>query len=241
MLDRIQSALDDAIHEVRHDTGTRRTVIASGSLLTAAAVIVGVVTLLPARTPDYETAQLDTIFEYTLLTEDFNNLPVDQRIQLIGELVERLRTMDTGESVLLAGFAAQIAGPMRDQLVRNGSKLMVDLTDDAASRYNPAASPADRRAFLEEAAVDFVTAMETMGGEIGDQTPEERLNDMRAQARRDMNAGESGAMSAEDSGRIVAFVNGTIGRNTSATQKARMSVFARDLTRVLRGQSLDAP
>lgn len=244
MLTKAVDAIQHALEHAADDRAARRTLVASASLLVAAGAVVGVVTVLPARTPDYASAELDTIFDYTLLSEDFNKLPVQERVRLIGELTTRLRNMDTGESVLLAGFAAQIAGPARDQLVRNGSKLMADLTDDAAQRYDPGAPVREREAFLKQAAVDFMTAMETMTGEFAnadDTPPEERFQQMQAQAQRDMAAGERGDFSAQDSGRIVAFVNTTIGRNTSAAQKARMSVFARDLTRVLRGQELSGP
>ena len=238
-IDTIQRTLENTVE----DRSARRALVAAGALLLAAGTVFGAVSLLPQRTPDYQTGGLDTLFNYTLLTEDFNKLPVQARVRLIGELAQRLRSMDTGESVLLAGFATQIAGTARDQLVRNGSKLMSDLTDDAASRYNPAASVEEREAFLEQAAVDFMTAMQTMTGDLGasDDSPEERFQQLQAQAQRDMAAGERGDFSAQDSGRVVAFVNGTIGRNTSAAKKARMSFFARDLTRVLRGQDLSGP
>src|SRR5690606_7635905 len=117
----------------------------------------------PVPRPDYETGKLDTVFAYTLLTDEFNKLPVEERIRLIGELVRRVRSMDSSDSVLMAAFAARISGAARDQLVENASLVMVDLTDRAASQYNQNASPAERKTFIEQQAIELQIAMEAMG------------------------------------------------------------------------------
>ena len=50
--------------------------------------------------PDYATADIDEILDYTLITDDFNQLPVEQRLQLIRELVNRFMGMDGSDSVM---------------------------------------------------------------------------------------------------------------------------------------------
>src|SRR5437868_6654940 len=66
--------------------------------------------LRPVPQPDYLNDGLDDVLNYTLLTDEFNRLPVEQRMKLIGELVARFKSMSTNDSVLMAEFAAGIAG-----------------------------------------------------------------------------------------------------------------------------------
>lgn len=217
---------------------SRAMVVASALMLTASGALAAWLTLRPVPKPDYEAGRLDTLFNYTLLTDEFNGLPIEERVELIGQLVSRVRGMDGSESVLMAAFAAQIAGPARDQLVENASKVMVDLTDRAAEGYDRSASRADRVAYVEQAAVDLVIAMRTMGGEEVTESREEILADAREQARRDAEIARD-ALTPEAAGQMTTFLARTMGMNSSAQQKLRMGVFGRDMARTLRGEDID--
>lgn len=217
---------------------SRAMVVASALMLTASGVVAAWLTLRPVPKPDYEAGRLDTLFNYTLLTDEFNGLPIEERVELIGQLVARVRGMDGSESVLMAAFAAQIAGPARDQLVENASKVMVDLTDRAAEGYDRSASRADRVAYVEQAAVDLVIAMRTMGGEEVTESREEILDDAREQARRDAEIARD-ALTPEAAGQMTTFLARTMGMNSTAQQKLRMGVFGRDMARTLRGEDID--
>src|SRR2546423_1864572 len=89
-----------------------------------AAVIVGVgayFAFRPVPQPDYRKDNLRKVFNYTLLTDEFNRLPIEKRLELIGQLVQRMKGMSAGDSTLLAAFAAGIAGKARAQIEENAS------------------------------------------------------------------------------------------------------------------------
>lgn len=226
-------------HAVWAHPAARAMLVASAVMVTTSGAIAAWLTLRPVPKPDYDAARLDTLFNYTLLTDEFNRLPVEERVKLIGQLVARVKGMDGSDSVLMAAFAAQIAGPARDQLVENASRVMVDLTDRAAATYDPGAPRAERTAYIESAVVDMLRSMNTMAAENPDATDAELLDDARRQAQRDAEAFRSGDVTANDVGDLMGFLNSTMGRHSSAQQKLRMTRFGRDMARTLRGEDID--
>jgi len=204
----------------------------------AGAVALGVgayLVLRPTPVPDYEAAPIDTLMSFTLLQEEFNRLPLERRLELIGTLVGRIEAMGSGDSLLLAAFAGSIRGAARDQLEENASRLAIDLWDSMAAEYQHVAE-ADREEFLTEAYVRFERAMEMMSGEVSDRTPEERLSRARAQAQRDeraMRAGEGPPPRAV--GRIFDVMNNNLGGRATPLQRQRGHLLMRDMTRFLRG------
>ncbi|HQQ58924.1 MAG TPA: hypothetical protein PKV60_06865, partial [Thermomonas sp.] len=63
--------------------------------------------------PDYATADMGDLLDYTFITDDFNKLPIEQRLELIRDLIKRFSTMEGSESVLMAQWAAMIGGDLR--------------------------------------------------------------------------------------------------------------------------------
>ncbi|GJM19482.1 MAG: hypothetical protein DHS20C14_16950 [Phycisphaeraceae bacterium] len=218
---------------------SRVLVCASALMLTSAGAMGAWLAWRPVPKPDYDSGRLDTLFHYTLLTDEFNRLPVDERIALISDLVSRVGDMNSNDSVLLAAFAAQISGPARDQLIENASRVMIDLTDQAAAGYNAAAPPEQRTAYMEDAIVRMARSMNAMAGQGGDATDEEILDEARAQAARDAAAIDSGKVSAEDVGQFAGVLTRTMGASSSAQQKLRLAAFGRDMARTLRGQDIE--
>ena len=211
----------------------------SALMLTASGALGAWLALRPVPKPDYDSGRLDTLFNYTLLTDEFNRLPLDERIALIGQLVGRVRGMDGSDSALMAAFAASIAGTAREQLVANASLVMVDLTDRAAAGYDPSAPKGDRVAYVEGAVVEMMRAMRAMGGEDADATDEEILAEARQQAQRDAQSFRSGEVGADQLGRFTRVLGTTMGQHSSAQQKLRMGRFGRDMARTLRGEDID--
>jgi hypothetical protein len=183
--------------------------------------------------PDYTSARLDLLFEYTLLTDDFNRLPVEQRIELLGQLVRRLRAMGGDDSLLLALFATMIMGEARAQLEENLSRLAIDVADKFAVDYDPNASEEDRTAYLEDAFVEM-QEMFAFLGERPEKTPEQMLADGRRQARRDLQRFRDGRVGAGEVIRVFDLMNNGIGRNMSGHQKVRVQTMFRDMTEMLR-------
>lgn len=225
-----------------HRSRNRR-ILAGGAAAALLAAGLGVWSLLPRATPDYLEDPLDDVLDYTLLTSDFNNLPVQERLKLIRDLVERLRGMQGGDSVLMASFAAGIAGSARQQLEENISRLSLDVADTFATRHverlREATTPADRARVIEQTYLEFVKEMEDIAGQSRDISDEERLADARRQAARGeerirrVNAGERGDDRAAG---IFNILNDRVGSRSEPAQRARITVMIRDMSRHFRGQ-----
>lgn len=212
------------------------TLRAGPPLLLAVAVVAWLI-LRPTPQPDYRRDSLRKVFDYTLLTEEFNRLPVEKRLELIGLLVGRLKNMSAADSALMAAFAAGVAGAARGQLERNASTLAIDVWDMYAREYAHVPE-ADREAFLDQTFIEFTKMMETVAGETRDVSDAQRLAEGRRQAERDqemMNRGRgpSGRMM----GRMFSYMRENVGSHASPTQRTRGMLMMRDMVRRLRGEN----
>ncbi|MEO1008795.1 MAG: hypothetical protein AAFX79_09515 [Planctomycetota bacterium] len=194
--------------------------------------------LRPTPVPDYEDAPIDTLMSFTLLQAEFNRLPIERRLELVGMLVSRLEGMSGSDSLLLAAFAGSIRGEAREQLEENASRLAIDLWDSLAVEYETVALD-DREAFLADAFVRFEQATEVMSGNVRDRDPEERLRRGRAQAKRDQEMMRSGnGPPSRVAGRLFDVMSNDIGGHATPLQRQRGHQLMRDMTRFLRGQDI---
>lgn len=194
----------------------------------------------PVPQPDYDMAGLDDVFNYTLLTDEFNKLPVEKRLELMGKLVSRLKNMSAGDSMLLAAFASGIAGSARDQIERNASKLAIDVWDKYAADYSTVKTE-DREQFLETTFVEFTKMMEVaVDGKPSDKTDEERISEMKKQVERDRERmrDPDRVPTGQEMGRFLSFVNGNVGGHANAQQRTRGQAMLRDMARHFRGQDI---
>ncbi|GIW74677.1 MAG: hypothetical protein KatS3mg103_1199 [Phycisphaerales bacterium] len=192
----------------------------------------------PTPVPDYATGRIDTLMDFTLLKSEFNALPLERRLELVGLLAERLQGMSSSESLMLAAFAGSIRGKAREQLEENISRLAIDLWDSLAEDYQDV-PPEQREQYLAEAFVRFETTLEALGGQVRDRTPEERLERARRQAQRDQQAIQDGrGPPARVVGRMFEVMNNNFGRHASPVERRRGELLMRDMTRFLRGQSV---
>jgi hypothetical protein len=195
--------------------------------------------LRPVPQPDYMTDGMDDIFNYTLLTDEFNNLPIEERMKLIAQLVARLKDMSSGDSMLMASFAAGIAGTARKQIEENVSLLAVDMWDKYAKDYTKVAD-SDRTAYLEQTFIEFTKTLESLAGDLNDKSDEERLADVRRQSDRDRKrmADPNRQPRGEDLSNTFRFLDSNVGGNASPEQRARGAIMLRDMARHFRGQDL---
>lgn len=225
---------------VHHDRRARLAFGSCAAMILLSGTIVGVASALPAARPDYGADRLDTLFEYTLLTDEFNRLSVQERAELIGQLVDRIGSMGSSDSVLLAAFASSIRGEARDQLLENASRLFIDMIDEQAISYDPNGSKEEREKQLDETIATMHRLFATMGGDLDeDKTDEERVAEAEAQAQRDLQAVEDGDFSARDAGQFFGTMNRVLGSRSSPQQTARGGRMLRDMTRRLRGRDID--
>lgn len=188
----------------------------------------------PIPTPDYNNGRLDRLFKFTLLTDEFNRLPVDERLELMGSLVQRLKDMDGAESLLLAGFASNVKGKAREQLMENASRLMIDTADKFALEYQDVPEE-EKGKFLEDALVRFYELGSALSGEPLTESREEIVADAKENAQRDTERARENPLSLRQSNRIFDIGDDTIGQHASPQQRGRVAVLMRDMVRHLRG------
>lgn len=195
----------------------------------------------PIPQPDYLYAPMDDVLGFTMLTDEFNRLPAEERLKLMGDLVKRLRNMSSQDSLLMAGFAAGIAGKAREQIESNLSRLAVDTWDIYAKDYDKV-SEDEREAYLERTFVEFSKLMETVGGEARDVSDERRLEEVRGQAARDRQAlaeNPERAPGGEMLGSAFHLLTNNMGSRATPQQRARGGQMMRDMTRHFRGQDIN--
>lgn len=193
----------------------------------------------PTPKPDYEVDPFDDVLDYTLLTDDFNSLPLDQRLDLVRQLIGRFKDMGDSEIPLVASFAAGISGEARKQLEKNASRLVLDLMDRHALEYE-SAKPEDKEKALDNALVGLSKTFEALGGKVSDKSDAERLAEASDNAKRDEKwiKSSSSEQLGNMTGRMMSTMNDTIAQQASPQQKGRMAPMMRDMTRHLRGQSV---
>jgi hypothetical protein len=195
----------------------------------------------PMRRPDYEKDSLRRVFTYTLLTDEFNKLPVEKRLELVGIIVRRVKSMSAGDSALVAAFAAGIAGAAREQLEENASKLAIDTWYMYAEHYDEV-PPEDRDAYLDRVALELMKMGETLSGEVNDDTDAERLAEAREQARRDQDMLRSGrGPSTRALARVHQILRDDVGPHATGAQRSRGMLMMRDMVRRMRGESVGGP
>jgi hypothetical protein len=193
--------------------------------------------LRPRPQPDYALDPMEDVLDYTLLSEDFNHLPIDQRLKLLADLINRLKTMSGDDSAAMAAFAAAInSDRLRAQIEENASRLALDMWDKYALDYQ--AKPADSRGqYLDDVLLNMMKMMDTVAGVQSDKTDEQRLAEAREQARRDREALQSGkGPSAGQLARMADLMRNRVGSHSSPQQQQRGMQLMRDMTRHLRGQ-----
>jgi len=220
--------------------GFRRGAKVSLVVLLLCAVIGAFFALRPRQAPDYLIDDLDDVLDYTLLTADFNKLPLNDRVRLMKQLIERFKIMDGGDSAVLAAFAAGLSRTAMEQARENMEKLTVDLWDDYATQYKEVPVK-DREAYLDTAFLEFSKLMEDTAGVQRDKPDSERIADARKQAKRDVErAPEPGPMSAASTAPLMKLIQDRGQKVSSPEQRGRMGKFSRDMVRHLRDQDIDS-
>lgn len=193
--------------------------------------------LRPVPEPDYALDPMDDVLNFTLLTDEFNKLPIDERLKLLAELVQRIKTMSSDDSALMAAFAASInTDRLRAQLEQNASGLVLDLWDKFALDYQKQPEAA-QGAYLDDVFLSMVKTMEAVAGVTSTKTDEERLKEAGEQARRDEQNLQSGrGPTAGQLARMADMMRNRLGSHASPQQQQRGMQLMRDMTRHLRGQ-----
>lgn len=218
----------------------RRSAIALLALAIVGGSVGAYFALRDRATPDYLADDLDDVLDYTLLSGDFNKLPLDQRMKLMKDMIARLKGMGSGDSAMMAAFAAGLSGKAMEQARENMEILAVDLWDDFAVKYRDVPKD-DRESYLDASFLEFSRLMEDVSGFSDKRSEADRLADTKKQARRDMQRGPApGAMQPDRANGLMKIVQDRGQKVSSPEQRGRMGKFTRDMARNLRGQDIDS-
>lgn len=214
--------------------------ISTSSLALAALGLSLFLALRPYPQPDYEDDPLDEVFNFTLFKNEFNNLPLEERVRLVGSLVARVEGMGGSDGTLLAAFAAGIAGSAREQLEENAAQLMLDFMDHFAKDYPALTDPAAQEDLIKQKIIDMTRLAEELDGNPTDKSDDEILTEAFAQAERDQQAMRDPARGPSLAGvsRMADMMENRIGAKGTPHQKARITRLMRDMTRYLRNQDI---
>lgn len=217
----------------------RRLASLAGTLCLLLACLWIVMKLIPSPQPDFSNDDLGEVLEFTLLTDGFNKLPLDERLKLLKELVARMKSMSEDDAPIMAAFAASIKKEMRKQIETNVKKLAADMIDDYAKRY-AAIPPTDAPEFLDDSIIEFTKLMEDIAGEKSPlpTKDDERLAAIKTQAKKDEEKfrEDKSPMTPERASRFFEFVHDSDNEVADPVQRGRSVKFMRDMTRHLRGQ-----
>ncbi len=219
----------------------RPKVLIGGSVGLILVISLAVVLSLPTPKPDVWDDGLDDVAGF-FFDEDFNRLPAEERLEMLTEFVARFRDGGQEESAMLAMFVADVTHDMRKQVEENMMKLGVELWSGWGEEYGKL--PADEREdYISELLVKLEKMGEEMVGQESEKTDSERLAGMEQQAGRDRDRMREGAGNKPaDSGQVAGFMglySGQVASRASARDRAVIITLTRDISRHLRGESID--
>ncbi len=133
--------------------------------------------------PSIFDSPIDDTLGY-LAMDDFNHLPLHERLKFMMDFAARFHGLESGESAAMAGFVAGISGPAREQLTQNMRVLAKDVLADGSKRYL-ALPPAQRDQFIDEWLVEWQRRMLlATTGDAGKETDAQRLQQIKDDAKR---------------------------------------------------------
>ncbi|MBX3379968.1 MAG: hypothetical protein KF805_07720 [Phycisphaeraceae bacterium] len=186
--------------------------------------------------PDYALDPIDDLAEFTFLRSDFNSLPIKERLKLIKDFADRIRNASSGDSAILASFAAGISGKAREQIQENGARLMLDMVDSSAIDYAKV-PPEERGAFLEKSVIEWTRIGDQVSGRA-ERTDEEILADIKKQTqqRDEMRKKMGPERSAKMAAGIVGFLNGNVANHANPVQSQRTLQMMSDVNKHFSGK-----
>lgn len=135
--------------------------------------------------PSIFDSPVDDVLGY-LVTDDFNQLSVDERMRYLGEFASRFRGFEQEESAAAAAFLAGVTGPTREQMRQNARTLAKDVLLEGAEGYF-ATDEAERGRYIDDWLAGWQRRAEEMV--MGEARPIDdgaRADEIRADAREDM-------------------------------------------------------
>jgi hypothetical protein len=182
--------------------------------------------------PSIFDSPFDDVLGYLSL-DDFSKLPLKDRIAFMIDLSDRFRGLSQDESVVMAGFFAGLTGPTREQLRQNARELARDILAEGAAEY--VNLPKDQQAkFLDNWLVEWTKTGERLAtGTVSDKSDQERLDEMKGQAKRDStrerNPNRLGSLTEGGANRFLDFWSSDVESAASPRQQGQITRFMTDM------------
>lgn len=219
----------------------RRTLAIAGGLLAAIAILLAVLAWWSSRwrpPPSIFDSPVDDVLGY-LAIDDFNELPLEDRVEFMIDFANRFRGLEQSESAVMAAFMAGLTGDAREQMIQNARILAKDILAEGASTYVNLPD-AEKDAFIDSWLVEWSKVGERIAfGEPRDRSDEERIEEFRGEARRgqertaernnDISLTEVGA------GRFLDFWQSDVEKAASPREQAQITTFMVDVRKRLTG------
>lgn len=216
---------------------------ATFGLVVVCGVIILVGAVWPTPAPDVWDDGLDDVAGF-FFDKDFNNLPVEERMEMLQEFVARFRDGGQEETAMLAMFLTDVTYDMRKQVEDNMIRLGVDMWSEWGREYEEQ-DPNLRAEYLDNLILEMDKLGDSFSGRESERSDQERLQGVRRQARRDQErAQEWTDNKPPDADAVTGFLglySTEVSSRASAQDRARIMKLSRDLTRHVRGEDVENP
>lgn len=179
--------------------------------------------------PSIFDTPVDDVLGYLAL-DDFNKLPLDERMRFLMDLATRFRDMDSSDSATMAGFFAGLTGPVRQQLTQNVRVLARDILAQGASGYFSAANKGE---YIDKWVVDWMKMGEKLAtGKERERSDKERIEGIRRQAKRNdtrFGEGTTPALTEDNALDFVSFWQKEVEVTASPKQQGQIARFLDDV------------
>ena len=133
--------------------------------------------------PSIFDTPVDDVLGY-LAIDDFNRLPLEERVRFMIYFANRFRGVEQSESAVMAAFFAGLTVKAKEQLRQNARTLAKDILAEGASTYVNLPAK-ERGAFIDEWLVRWSKVGEEIAmGEPRQRSDEDRIEEFRREARR---------------------------------------------------------
>lgn len=182
--------------------------------------------------PSIFDAPVDDVLGY-LAMDDFNDLPLEERVRYLQEFASRFQGLQQEESAAAAAFLAGVTGPTREQLQENARTLAKDVLLEGAQGYFVTPEE-DRAAYLDEWLGNWQRfAEEALRGEARDLDNAERAAEIRADVQRDMQVERSPddlpPLTTRATARMLGFWQNDIESASTPREQGQIIRFMEDL------------
>ncbi len=179
--------------------------------------------------PSIFDTPVDDVLAYLAL-DDFNKLPLDERMRFLMDLAKRFRGMETSDSAAMAGFFAGVTGPARKQLTQNARVLARDILAQGASGYF---SSPDKGKYIDDWVLEWMKTGERLAtGKERERSDRERLDGIKRQATRNdqrFSEGTTPPLTEDNALDFVSFWQKEVEGTASPKQQGQIARFLDDV------------